>query len=80
MTTEMLRIALRGFVRRRPFLPFLIELVSGDRFLVTHPEAVDQVREFFVYRGPDRRQRVFGAAGVAQLLDPPTSPSQGTGG
>jgi hypothetical protein len=32
--------SLRAFVRRTPFRPFTVELVSGDRFQVDHPEAL----------------------------------------
>jgi hypothetical protein len=34
--------ALRALVRGRPFRPFTVELVSGDRFTVEHPEALAQ--------------------------------------
>ena len=34
MTPANFDNALRAFVRRRPFRPFLVELVSGDRFVV----------------------------------------------
>src|SRR5262245_30613690 len=30
--------SLQAFARRRPFKPFAVELVSGDRFVVDHPE------------------------------------------
>ena len=69
MTTEMLKLVLRSFNRRRPFLPFLIDFNSGDRVLVTHPEAIDQVDEFFVHRAPNRVRRVFVGSSVCQLLD-----------
>jgi len=69
MNTEDLARALRAFCKRKPFRPFLIEFNSGDRVLVSHPEAVAQRGELFVYRGPDRSQRVFHGTGVCQLLD-----------
>ena len=31
---------LRAFQRRRPFQPFMVALVNGDRFQVDHPEAL----------------------------------------
>jgi hypothetical protein len=71
MTTAMLERALRAFNRRRPFRPFFIEFTSGDRVFVTHPEAVGQAQDLFVYRGPDRSQRVFDGPSVCQLLDLP---------
>jgi uncharacterized protein (AIM24 family) len=32
--------SLRALVRRRPFQPFVVELVSGERIRVEHPEAL----------------------------------------
>jgi hypothetical protein len=76
MTTDALERALRAFNRRQPFLPFLIELHSGDRITVSHPEAVVRQGDLFVYRSPDRGQRVFAGAGVSQLIDPPPALQQ----
>lgn len=32
--------SLKTFVRRQPFVPFTVELMSGARFTVEHPEAL----------------------------------------
>jgi hypothetical protein len=40
MTARNFDRTLRAFVRRTPFRPFTIELVSGNRFEVDHPEAL----------------------------------------
>jgi hypothetical protein len=77
MSGADLERALQAFARRRPFRPFLIELQSGDRFLISHPEAVARYGELFLYRGADRGQRVFAGASVCQLLDPPATPAGG---
>jgi hypothetical protein len=45
MTGDDRERALRALARRRPFRPFLIELHSGDRILVSHPEAVQRYGE-----------------------------------
>jgi len=55
--------------RRRPFRPYLIELVSGDRFRVTHPEAVALREYFFVYMTPQMLYRLFDGSDVCQVLD-----------
>ena len=73
MTPDDLQWVLRALNRRRPFHPFYIELVSGDRFLVSHPESVVRIRDFFVCRLPDGGHRVFGSRAVSQLIDSPTS-------
>ncbi len=41
MAPKQFERVLRGFVRRRPFRPFLIELFSGDRLRIAHPEAIE---------------------------------------
>ena len=40
MTGDHFDRSLRAFQRRRPFRPFTVELVSGDRFQIDHPEAL----------------------------------------
>jgi hypothetical protein len=71
MTDDEFARALRLFGRRRPFKPFLVEFVSGDRVLATHPEAVARFRNLWYYYGPDKTERLFVAANVCQVLDPP---------
>jgi hypothetical protein len=71
MTGDELARALRALTSRRPFRPFFIEFNSGDRLRVSHPESVDRQGELFVHRGADRGNRIFTAAGVCQLIDPP---------
>jgi hypothetical protein len=40
MTADHFDRSLRAFQRRSPFRAFTVELVSGDRFQVDHPEAL----------------------------------------
>jgi hypothetical protein len=71
MTAANFQRALRGFSQRAPFRPYLVELVSGDRFRVTHPEALSLRGSTALYLGPNRAYRVFDSEGVCQLFDPP---------
>jgi hypothetical protein len=71
MTTENFLVALRAFCRRRRFVPFLLELVTGEPILVRHPEAVSMRRDVVYFRETDGRVRLFDAASVCQLRDPP---------
>ena len=71
MTSAALEAALRFFARRRPFRPFWLELLSGDRIKATHPEAVRLVGALFVDRSPDRALRLFPAESVCQVFDEP---------
>jgi hypothetical protein len=75
MSADELERAVRAFARRRPFQPYLLEMVSGDRLLVTHPEAVRRQGTLFVHYAPDRHPRIFSGESVCQLLDPPTEPA-----
>jgi hypothetical protein len=68
MTKKEFEVALRAFVGLRPFKPFLIEFLSGDRLLVTHPEALDSQAGFYVHTRKDQGNRVFTCGGVCQLL------------
>ena len=40
MTSEHFQTTIRAFQRRSPFKPYVVELVSGDRVRVDHPEAL----------------------------------------
>ena len=69
MTPELLERALRAFAHRRPFRPFWLEFLSGDRVQVSHPEAIERFGGLFLYRGTDRVQRLFPAQAVCQLVE-----------
>jgi hypothetical protein len=76
MTHDELISALHVVFRRRPGRPFLIEFVSGDRLLVTHPEAVYWGEDLFLFRGRDFSSRIFTGESVCQILDlPPRVPT-----
>jgi hypothetical protein len=77
MTADDLERALRALARRRPFRPFLIELHSGDRIQVSHPEAVQRYGELFLSRATDRGQRGFAGPSVCQFIDPPIAAPPG---
>ncbi|MBV8782141.1 MAG: hypothetical protein JO353_12160 [Phycisphaerae bacterium] len=40
MTPDHFQTTIRAFQRRTPFRPYVVELVSGDRSAVDHPEAL----------------------------------------
>jgi hypothetical protein len=63
--------ALRGFTRRQPFLPFGVELVSGDRLRVVHPEALSLRGELAMSIATDGSVRLFDSQSVSQLYDEP---------
>jgi hypothetical protein len=69
MTEANFRKGLQAFIRRRPFKPFQIELVSGDRFIVQHPEALAHSGAVAVYLDPDGEIKLFDSESVSQLAD-----------
>jgi hypothetical protein len=69
MTDDELLRALRAFNSRRPFRPFIMEFMSGNRVLLSHPESVDRRGGLFLSRSADGVQRLFTAASVCQLLE-----------
>jgi hypothetical protein len=68
MNAEHFERTLRAFQRRTPFRPFTVELVSGNRFQVDHPEALvlrDGVAVFIAAGGVPT---LFDHEGVCQLV------------
>lgn len=63
--------ALAVFNNRRPFKSFKIELSSGDRFAVVHPEALRRSGNLFVHVSTDHTNRLFDAASVSHFLVEP---------
>ena len=67
MVAESFERSLRAFVRRVPFRPFTVELVSGDRIEVDHPEALVYRAGVAVYISPDGAPTLFDHEGVSQV-------------
>ena len=68
MTPKRFERTLRAFQRRAPFRSFTVELVSGDRFQVDHPEALvlrDGVAVFIAAGGVPT---LFDHEGVCQIV------------
>jgi hypothetical protein len=63
------RAALRSFTRRRPFQPFVVELVTGERIQVRHPEVLVLGGDVAVYNHPNRAVLLFDGESVCQLCD-----------
>ena len=68
MTPESFDESLRAMVRRTPFRSFTVELVSGDRIQVDHPEALVYREGTAVYFGPRGRLTLFDHESVSQLI------------
>jgi hypothetical protein len=61
--------SLQAFVRRRPFQSFTVELVSGERFVVDHPEALALRGTVAVFINPDGKFAMFDSESVSQLTE-----------
>lgn len=69
MTESNFKQCLRAFVHRRPFKPFEVELVSGDRFVVEHSEGWAHSGAAAVYISPDGAYKLFDSGVVSQFTD-----------
>jgi hypothetical protein len=75
MVPETFTQILRAYARRKPFKPFLVELMSGERILVEHPEALAYNGGAAVYISPRGGFAMFDHESVAQVLDLNAEPS-----
>jgi hypothetical protein len=71
MTDANFEKSLQAFVRRRPFRPFTVELASGDRFTVDHPEALARRGAVAVYIDTNGNYTLFDSTLVTQLAESP---------
>ena len=75
MSGDQLEQVIGILTRRQPFHSFEIEMATGTRLLVSHPEAIVREGHFFVYRGTNSGIHIFTASGVCQVIDLPYAPA-----
>ena len=64
--------SLSAFLHRRPFRPFAVQFVDGDRIVIEHPEAVRYSGQgTAVYFGKKGELTLFDHEGVAKLANQP---------
>ena len=68
MERESFDESLRGFIRQRPFYPFIIELVSGSQLSVDHPEALVFRTRTAIHFDQNDIPTLFDHQGVARLI------------
>jgi len=68
MTPEHFQTTIRAFQRRSPFRPYIVELVSGDRIVVDHPEALVVRGGVGVFVSADGSPAIFDHEGVSQVI------------
>jgi hypothetical protein len=59
---------LSAFMERRPFKPFTVALVNGDRFEVDHPKALVFRDGVAIYVAPGGFPVIFDHEGVSQFI------------
>ena len=77
MTELRFRMALRTFLSRRPFRRFIIELNSGSRLLISHPETI-YLRDGMAVHcpiGDSPLHFLFDHESVCLLFDPEEKPA-----
>jgi len=60
---------LTAFSRRRPFKPFVVELVSGAQLTIDHPEALVHRARAAMYIDREGNFTLFDNEGVSRLTD-----------
>lgn len=68
MTAENFQAALNALRQRKPFQPFTVELVSGDRFEVDFPDAVMSRDGVAVFFRPGGALVLFDHQSVSQFI------------
>jgi hypothetical protein len=68
MTAEHFQTTIRAFQRRTPFRPYVVELVSGDRVIVDHPEALVLRGGVAVFVSATGAPSIFDHEGVSQVI------------
>ena len=73
VTPEHFLTTMRGFQRQVPFRPYVVELVSGDRVRVDHPEALVVRGGAAVYLSAEGAPSIFHHEGVSRVIATPTA-------
>lgn len=68
MTAENFQNALEALRQRRPFRPFTVELVSGDRFAVDFPGALGSRDGVAIFISPGGVPVLFDRESVSQFI------------
>jgi hypothetical protein len=68
MDRETFDATIRTFKDRRPFRPFTVSLVNGERLEIDHPEALVVRDGVALFAGPGGVPSVFDYEGVAQVV------------
>ena len=68
MTGDLFNETILALKRRRPFVPFTVAMVNGDRVEIDFPEALAIREGFALFAGPGSVPHVFDHEGVNQII------------
>jgi hypothetical protein len=68
MTSELFQDSLQALRQRKPFHPFTVELISGERFEVDYSDALVARDGVAVFVAPGGVPTLFDHEGVSQLI------------
>lgn len=71
MTAEHFQTTIRAFQRRTPFQSYCVELVSGDRIRIDHPEALVLRGGVAVFVSAEGAPAICDHEGVSQVFTTP---------
>lgn len=68
MTQDNFDTTIRLFVNRRPFQPFTVAMVNGDRLEIDHPNAIGFRDGVALFLSPGRIPVIFDHEGVSEFI------------
>lgn len=68
MDSESFEVTLKTMSKRMPFQPFAVELTSGSRISIEHPEAMIIIDGTAVYMSPKKELSIFDSDGVTRIV------------
>ncbi len=75
MDRDLFERALRSLKNRKPFRPFTIAMVDGDRHEIDHPDALAMRDGFALFAAPGSVPVIFDHEGVSQFIGELTAKS-----
>lgn len=69
MKEQVFERTLKAFTQRKPFKPFLVELISGTRLTIDHPEALVHRGRAAMHVDQEGNFTLFENEGVSRLAD-----------
>jgi len=69
MTIENFQKTLAALLQRKPYSPFTVQLINGERYEIDHPSAIVFREGVAVFIAPGFVLHFFDNEGVAQVID-----------